>query len=291
MSTGKKTNSAMAFKTAFCGYSKESVNEYIATANAQREQEASELKARIEDMREVVDTANRDKERAVSQLSQLERERDAAVSKIDDFEKKLNDAIAKINEYEQEIETLKNKLEASANTENARNERASAVLNDAMSVSENLISSARREAREIKRQAELELELARGAVRKSANDAMQDINRMIDTAAEEASAEISSAAYEAEDAAARMNGEIAEKSNKVVNKVSHIRSVLGADVENRIAQMSFDEHILAKEPVTPKPSESKVSPLPKRPKPARNAVSRQPKKGFDLSSVFGFKNK
>ncbi len=289
MSTSKKTNSAMAFKIAFRGYSKESVNEYIATANAQREQEASELKAEIEAMRDAADAAKSDKERAVSKISQLELERDAAVSKLDDIEKKLKEAIAKIDEYEQEIEILKNKIEMSTNTENDRNKRASAVLNDAMSVSENLISSARREAREIKRQAELELELARGAVRKSANDAMQDINRMIDNAAEEASAEISSAAQEAEDAAARMNGEIAEKSNKVVNKVSHIRSVLGADVENRIAQMSFDEQILTKTPVTPKQSESKVPPSSKHPKPAKSSVSQQTKKGFALSSVFGFK--
>ena len=66
MSTGKKN--AMAFKTALRGYSKESVNEYIAAASEQRAQEAAELKAQIDQMRE---TADAEKAKAEGKIRHL----------------------------------------------------------------------------------------------------------------------------------------------------------------------------------------------------------------------------
>lgn len=287
MSTGKKN--AMAFKTVLRGYSKESVNEYIAATSAQRAQEVAELKAQIDQMREIADEAKAEAQAAAARASSAEAERDAAVSRTAELEKKLEDITARANEATVEISDLKAKLEESQNSAKADAERASAVIRDAMAVSENLISSARREAKEIKRQAEVELELARDAVRKSATDAMRDINKMIDNAAEQVSAEFSSAAHETEDAAAKMNGELAQRSNRIASNVSHIRSVLNADVENRIAQISIDEEFVARTTDCPKPAEEVKSVPTANAKPLRTAKKAKAKKGFSLSSVFGFK--
>lgn len=287
MSTGKKN--AMAFKTALRGYSKESVNEYIAATSAERAQEAAELKAEIEQMREIADAAKSEAEAAVSRASAAEAERDSAISRVSELEKRLDELTANANEAAAEISALKEKLEESQNSENADGERASAVISDAMAVSENLISSARREAKEIKRQAEVELELARDAVRKSATDAMRDINKMIDSAAEQVAAEFSAAAHEAEDAAVRMNGEVTQRSNRITSKVSHIRSVLDADVENRIAQMSIDEEIVAGAADSQKAVEEVKSAPAAKVKPSRTATRSKSKKGFNLASVLGFK--
>lgn len=287
MSTGKKN--AMAFKTALRGYSKESVNEYIAAASAERAQEAAELKAEIEQMREIADAAKSEAEAAVSRASAAEAERDSAISRVSELEKRLDELTANANEAAAEISALKEKLEESQNSENADGERASAVISDAMAVSENLISSARREAKEIKRQAEVELELARDAVRKSATDAMRDINKMIDSAAEQVAAEFSAAAHEAEDAAVRMNGEVTQRSNRITSKVSHIRSVLDADVENRIAQMSIDEELVAGAADSQKAVEEVKSAPAAKAKPSRTATRSKSKKGFNLASVLGFK--
>lgn len=287
MSTGKKN--AMAFKTALRGYSKESVNEYIAATSAQRAQEVAELKAQIDQMREIADEAKAEAQAAAARASSAEAERDAAVSRTAELEKKLEDITARANEATAEISDLKAKLEESQNSAKADAERASAVIRDAMAVSENLISSARREAKEIKRQAEVELELARDAVRKSATDAMRDINKMIDNAAEQVSAEFSSAAHETEDAAAKMNGELAQRSNRIASNVSHIRSVLNADVENRIAQISIDEEFVARTTDCPKPAEEVKSVPATNTKLLRTAKKAKAKKGFSLSSVFGFK--
>lgn len=287
MSTGKKN--AMAFKTALRGYSKESVNEYIAAASAERAQEAAELKAEIEQMREIADAAKSEAEAAVSRASAAEAERDSAISRVSELEKRLDELTANANEAAAEISALKEKLEESQNSENADGERASAVISDAMAVSENLISSARREAKEIKRQAEVELELARDAVRKSATDAMRDINKMIDSAAEQVAAEFSAAAHEAEDAAVRMNGEVTQRSNRITSKVSHIRSVLDADVENRIAQMSIDEELVAGAADSQKAVEEVKSAPAAKAKPSRTATCSKSKKGFNLASVLGFK--
>ncbi|MBR3963832.1 MAG: hypothetical protein IKJ80_00300 [Clostridia bacterium] len=287
MSTGKKN--AMAFKTALRGYSKESVNEYIAAASAERAQEAAELKAEIEQMREIADAAKSEADAAVSRASAAEAERDSAISRVSELEKRLDELTANANEAAAEISALKEKLEESQNSENADGERASAVISDAMAVSENLISSARREAKEIKRQAEVELELARDAVRKSATDAMRDINKMIDSAAEQVAAEFSAAAHEAEDAAVRMNGEVTQRSNRITSKVSHIRSVLDADVENRIAQMSIDEELVAGAADSQKAVEEVKSAPAAKAKPSRTATRSKSKKGFNLASVLGFK--
>ncbi len=287
MSTGKKN--AMAFKTALRGYSKESVNEYIAATSAERAQEAAELKAEIEQMREIADAAKSEAEAAVSRASAAEAERDSAISRVSELEKRLDELTANANEAAAEISALKEKLEESQNSENADGERASAVISDAMAVSENLISSARREAKEIKRQAEVELELARDAVRKSATDAMRDINKMIDSAAEQVAAEFSAAAHEAEDAAVRMNGEVTQRSNRITSKVSHIRSVLDADVENRISQMSIDEELVAGAADSQKAVEEVKSAPAAKAKPSRTATRSKSKKGFNLASVLGFK--
>ena len=284
MSTGKKN--AMAFKTALRGYSKESVNEYIAATSAERAQEAAELKAEIEQMREIADAAKSEAEAAVSRASAAEAERDSAISRVSELEKRLDELTANANEAAAEISALKEKLEESQNSENADGERASAVISDAMAVSENLISSARREAKEIKRQAEVELELARDAVRKSATDAMRDINKMIDSAAEQVAAEFSAAAHEA---AVRMNGEVTQRSNRITSKVSHIRSVLDADVENRIAQMSIDEELVAGAADSQKAVEEVKSAPAAKAKPSRTATRSKSKKGFNLASVLGFK--
>ena len=287
MSTGKKN--AMAFKTALRGYSKESVNEYIAATSAQRAQEAAELKAQIDQMRELADEAKAEAQAAAARASSAEAERNNAISRVSELEKRLEVLTAKANEASAEISDLKARLEESKNNEKADSERASAVISDAMAVSENLISSARREAKEIKRQAEVELELARDAVRKSATDAMRDINKMIDNAAEQVAAEFSAAAHETEEAAAKMNGELAQRSNRITSKVSHIRSVLDADVDNRIAQMCIGEEFAAKTANSKKPNdESKIMSV-ARTKPSRTAKKAKASKGFNLSSVFGFK--
>lgn len=287
MSTGKKN--AMAFKTAFRGYSKESVNEYIAATSAQRAQEVAELKAQIDQMREIVDEAKEEAQASAARASSAEAERNAAVSRTTALEKQLEDITARANEAQTEISNLRAKLEETKNSEKEDAERASVVIRDAMAVSENLISSARREAKEIKRQAEVELELARDAVRKSATDAMRDINKMIDNAAEQVAAEFSAAAHETEDAAARMNGELAQRSNRIASNVSHIRSVLDADVDNRIAQICIDEEFTATQADSQKPAEEAKS-IPAAKIKNSNAVKKvKDRKGFNLSSVFGFK--
>jgi cell division septum initiation protein DivIVA len=314
----------MAFKTSFRGYSKESVNEYIVAANLERAREAADLKAEIDEMCAIADAAKEDaraanlraqtaeeekkksaleadkikaerdriateRDRVVSERDDVTAARDLALDEIARLESELDALAAKLKEAELRAELLDAELEAAKNNEQANGARASAILNDAMTVSENLIASARREANEIKRQAEVELELARDSVRKSAIAAMRDINKMIDTAAEQASAEISATAREAEDAAVRMNGEITQKSNRIANKVSHIRSVLDADVENRIAQMSLDEDVVSKHFSDVKNTDTAVLHTPKPAKPNRCPVHSQQKKGFNLASVFGLK--
>lgn len=287
MSTGKKN--AMAFKTAFRGYSKETVNEYIAAMSAQRAQEVAELKAQIDQMRENADEEKTKAEAAAASVFCAESERDDAIARMSELEKKLAEMTARANEAEAEIGNLNAKIEETQNAAQAEVERASAVIRDAMAVSENLISSSRREAKEIKRQAEVELELARDAVRKSATDAMRDINKMIDNAAEQVAAEFSVAAHETENAAAKMNGELAQRSNRITSKVSHIRSVLDADVDNRIAQMCIGEEFAAKTANSKKPDvEAKIISA-ARTKPTRAPRKPKAKKGFSLSSVFGFK--
>lgn len=287
MSTGKKN--AMAFKTALRGYSKESVNEYIAATSAQRAQEAAELKAQIDQMRELADEAKAEAQAAAARASSAEAERNNAISRVSELEKRLEVLTAKANEASVEIVDLKARLEESKNSEKADSERASAVISDAMAVSENLISSAQREATEIKRQAEVELELARDAVRKSATDAMRDINKMIDNAAELVAAELGATADDMGNASAKMNGKPAQKNNRIARNVSHIRSALDDGVESRIAHICIDEAGDAS------PTDSHKFATEARPTLAAKARSPRAEhkakasKGFNLSSVFGFK--
>ncbi len=308
MSTGK--NNAMAFKTALRGYSKESVNEYIAAVSEQRAQEAAELKAQIDQMRETADAEKAKAEAAAARASSAEAERDVAVfhraalekkleemstraSKADteicDLKARLEEMTARANEAETEIDNLKARLDESRNAAKVDTERASAAFRDAMAVSENLISSAQREATEIKRQAEVELELARDAVRKSATAAMRDINKMIDNAAELVAAELGATADDMGNASAKMNGKLAQKNNRIARNVSHIRSALDDGVESRIAHISIDEAGDAS-PTDSHKFEAEARPtLAAKARSPRAEHKAKASKGFNLSSVFGFK--
>lgn len=301
------------FKTALRGYSKESVNEYIATVDAERAEEAASLKEEIENSRAAAsqalealesakkeaakaqaqaETAQKSAEESLKKLQEAQNEAIKAKEALAELQKKLQETDELYESARAEADQLKDQLAKTEKKSTDNSEKATAVLNDAMSVSEGLIASARREASEIKRLADVELELARDAVRKSAGDAMRDINKMIDDAAQEVAKELASTVQEAEDVSNKLNGELASKSHRLATRVAHIRSVLEADVESRISEIAIDKSAMSRTNEEPKNEPATKS----SPRPAGKAknVRSQPsnrtsQKGFDLSSVFKFK--
>lgn len=249
-----ETNAAdtrtVLFGTAVNGYNKKDVNNYIAFQDETLSERIRSFETKIHTLEHERDAAC---EVYVAQIASLKSELEACKTELGELREKA----AASDECRILYENARTRLAAAETTVKPDSDevielRRKAALYDSLiqmpsdsvtgatATAENLIQSARREADTLRREAETELTVARESVRENAVAALKDIFGMIDTTADESIGEILKSIHEAEFGASQLSMDITKKNRDAASRVTYLRSVLEANIERRISEISID---------------------------------------------------
>ena len=243
-------------------FAQKSAEEELARAEARRKAEEKESARKIAELEDKVkadaETAQIAAAEYKKRISEENELRLAAENEAKESEKKLGEIdllIARVAELESALKTEraahedvlkkkediiasaeeeKKRLEAETDSKDSRRLTASAADEQARLI----IKNARSEASALRRESELEAEIAREMVRTKADSALRDIYGMIDNAAHESIDVILHTVEDAEYETSVIADKLNSGNHSAATQVSCIRTELESDIERRIAAIT-----------------------------------------------------
>ncbi len=249
----RKNSDKVLFGTSLGGYNKTDVNEYIADLDEKHARAEASSRAERDELCERVSAAEQRAETCEGELARIVALKVALDAENGALKEKLEAALAsdkansdRVRETEGELEAARCEiLRLTSELEDSRNSVTLDVIeaqtaHDAASGAEKILRAAREEAEQMRRTAELELELARESVRRSSDEALREIYEMIEGAVGESLGEILKSVHETETAVAKTSDGVAKKNWAAKAKITHIKARLEADIEKRIADIGAE---------------------------------------------------
>lgn len=267
-------NEMIAFRSAFQGYNKSDVNEYIQKMNREFDEYEKKSAAELESVRaELSDAAEK-----LARFDQLQAARDEALRLCDEKERQLKEQAETISVLNEKVRQQEGQLAAlgaerdnllsqikvlsdevrrlnSTFAKSARYDEISAQLGEliitAKKTANEIIDSAKTDAGKMKEAVNTQLLAAKAEATDRTTAALDAINQILHTMVEKALGEINIYVKNAQDEMSRLLINLEVKNRQISGQISSLSAHSSEEIKQQLAKIDFDSLLAASDEDAP----------------------------------------